>query len=376
MNRFREHFEGILHFWERARDRERGGFHHLIDASGTVIPGNNKVILIQARLLYNYAEGLLAGLDFCQEPAGALYDFISGSMRTPGGWYTSITEGRLFSPAGLDTYMNLFVVLAMARYAQATGRADVREEAWRLLEVVEGKTVIGQDPRNGLLGCWGEGERGFAPIGRFAGNNVLHYLEALICLREAGLESRLGARVGAVRDFFLARILSRTELVTYDAFLEGFDNPDRRPGAYVSQAHGLEWFGFFRAWPGAELPREVERGLLDTALHNALQPDGNFTDAFFLTEQQCAGTASFWTQSEAVKAFCLAQRLYGAPYDDAFQRTADYYFTRFLDRDGGVFSSVDRNGVATSRMKGHAWKADYHSLRMCVEAMKDAPAAP
>ena len=77
---------------------------------------------------------------------------------------------------------------------------------------------------------------------------------------------------------------------------------------------------------------------------------------------------------EAVKAFCAAARLFGEPHGDAFRRTADFYFAKFLDADGGVFSAVDRNGVALSRMKGHAWKADYHSLRMCVEGMKHEPA--
>ncbi len=369
-NDFHGHFKGILQYWERCRDRERGGFHHLIDSTGTVIPTPNRVVLIQARQLYNYAEGIRAGFDFCRDHAAHLYDFLTSSLRTPGGWYTSLADGKLASPGGLDTYMNLFVVLAMARYAQAADRADVRAEAWRLFRLVEEKTIAGSLRADGVLGCWGEGERGFPPMGKFAGNNVLHYLEALVCLRDAGFEAQLGRRVFDVREFFLARILDPKEFVTFDAFREGFHDPDRRPGAYASLAHGLEWFGFFREWPGAELPETTERAILDKALNHAVQPNGNFTDQYFLTERQCAGGASFWTQSEAVKAFCVGARLFGEPYGDAFRRTADFYFVKFLDRNGGVFSSVDRNGVATSRMKGHAWKADYHSLRMCVEGMR------
>ncbi len=369
-NDFPGHFEGILRYWERARDRQQGGFHHLIDSTGTVVPMDQRIILIQARLLYNYAEGIRAGFDFCGDHAAHLYDFLTDSLRTPGGAYTSRLEGRLFAPAGLDTYMNLFVVLAMARFAQATDRADVRDEAWRLFRLVEDKTIVGDLRANGVLGCWGEGERGFAPIGKFAGNNVLHYLEAVVCLRDAGLAAQLGDRVFAVRDFFLARILDPAETVTLDAFRAGFHDPDRRPGAYASLAHGLEWFGFFREWPGAELPESIERALLDKALQNAVQENGAFVDQFYLTERRCAGAASFWTQSEAVKAFGLAARLFGEPYGDAFRRTAAFYFAKFLDADGGVFSAVDRNGVAVSRMKGHAWKADYHSLRMCAEGMR------
>ena len=369
-NDFHGHFESILHYWERCRDREQGGFHHLIDSTGSVLPGSSRVILIQARLLYNYAEGIRAGFDFCRDHANHLFNFLTTSLRTPGGWYTSLVENKLSSPAGLDTYMNLFVVLALARYAQATDCADVRDEAWRLFQLVEEKTIPGSLRTDGVLGCWGEGERGFPPMGKYAGNNVLHYLEALVCLRDAGFEAQLGQRVFDVREFFLARILDPNEFVTFDAYREGFHDPDRKPGAYASLAHGLEWFGFFREWPGAELPEATERAILNKALQCAVQPDGHFTDQFFLTERRCAGHASFWTQSEAVKAFCLAARLFGEPYGDAFRRTADFYFSKFVDTDGGVFSSVDRNGVTISRMKGHAWKADYHSLRMCEEGMR------
>lgn len=369
---FRGHFEGILRYWERCRDREQGGFHHAIDPTGTVLPSPHRVILIQARLLYNYAEGIRAGLAFCREHADHLYEYATARLRTPGGWYTSLFDGKWHSPDGLDTYMNLFVVLAMARYAQATDRADVRAEAWRLFRLVEEKTIPGDLRTDGVLGCWGAGERGFPPMGKYAGNNVLHYLEALVCLRDAGFEAQLGNRVHDVREFFLARVLDPREAVSFDSFQDGFDHPDRRPGAYVSLAHGLEWFGFFREWPGAALPEATERAILDKGLHCAVQPDGHFTDQFFLTERRCAGAASFWTQSEAVKGFGLAARIFGEPYGDAFRRTAGFYFAKFLDRDGGVFSAVDRNGVATSRMKGHAYKADYHSLRMCVEGMRHA----
>ena len=245
-NDFHDHFEGILRYWERCRDRETGGFHHLIDPTGTVIPSPNRIILIQARLLYNYAEGVRAGLTFCRSHADHLYDFLATALRTPGGWYASRVDGKLQSPGGLDTYMNLFVVLAMARHAQATGRADVRDEAWRLFRLIEEKTIPGDLRTAGVLGAWGEGERGFPPMGMFAGNNVLHYLEALVCLRDAGLGAQLNERVGAVREFFLARILDPAEFVTFDTFREGFHAPDRKPGAYASLAHGLEWFGFFR----------------------------------------------------------------------------------------------------------------------------------
>ena len=372
---FGHHFETILRYWERCHDPIAGGFHHRIDSTGSVIPSSHRIILVQARLLYNYAEGVRAGLGFCRTHADHLYDHITTRHRTPGGWYSSLLDGALYAPDGLDTYMNLFVVIAMARYAQATGRSEARAEAWRLFRQIEDKTIPGSLRTDGILGCWGTGDRFFAPMGRFAGNNVLHYLEAINCLRDAGhTEEQLGRRVFEVRELFLTRILDPRETVAFDAFENSFQTPCRVPGTYASLAHGLEWFGFFREWPGAELPAETERAILEKALTHAVQADGHFTDQFYLTEGRCAGPASFWTQAEAVKAFGLAARLFNGPYREAFRRTADFYFTKFVDADGGVFSAVDRNGVVTSRMKGHAWKADYHSLRMCVEGKQHAPA--
>ena len=73
---------------------------------------------------------------------------------------------------------------------------------------------------------------------------------------------------------------------------------------------------------------------------------------------------------EAIKTLNLAFSIYGPPYDGCFRLLARYYFSHYVDSDGGVFSEIDRNGVVTDRWKGSMWKCDYHSVRMCVDVIE------
>ena len=374
--RFEQHLEEILRFWQRARDTESGGFHSFIDSSGRVHETSQKLLLIQGRLLYSYAEGMLRGWEFCASEASCLHEFIRDSLRTPEGWYASIRRGSFWPRGTLDTYTNLFAVIGLAKYAQATRRAEVLEQAWSLLRLIEDKTIDGDLAQSGLVGGWRDEtvDDGHRRSRRktHSGNVNLHYLEALGCLRDAGISEDLLPRVGKVREFFGRFILDRQRWITFDSFYGGYDKPFVDPGAHASMAHALEWVWFFRRFDGMALDEDVERGLLDAATERCLRDDGLFEDAYYLAEQRTAGGAVFWPQVEAAATLNVAAAVYGAPYDEALRRVVDYYFRKFVDSDGGVFSEIDRNGVVTDRLKGGFWKCDYHSVRMCVEILQRA----
>ena len=367
---FTKHREAILRFWERARDNEDGGFHIWIGPDGTVWKRRHRSLLIQSRLLYNYAEGMRAGLSFCADHARHLYHFITSQMRTPGGWYGGIYEGELRAPEVLDAYDNLFAVIAMARYAQASGRAEVAEEAWRLFRTIEATAVKGDLAITGVVGGISRMMHRSVSTESFSGNNNLHYLEALVCLREAGIGDELIGRGQAMRRFFYARILDAEHMVVFDRFHAGYDQPWRGLGAHTSLAHGLEWVDFFRCMPGMHLDESTERALIDKAVEHGLRPSGLFQDCFYIHEGKSAKGGMYWPQVEAIKTLNLATGIYGSRYRDTCQRMAQYYFEHYIDSDGGVFSEIDRNGVVTDRTKGGYWKCDYHSMRMCVDAIE------
>jgi mannose/cellobiose epimerase-like protein (N-acyl-D-glucosamine 2-epimerase family) len=370
LQRFVQHREAILRYWARARDDAGGGFYSWIGPAGDVWHRDHRPLLIQARLLYNYAEGMRAGLDFAAGHAGFLYDFLTTRLRTLGGWYSSWHDGKLRNPEVLDAYDNLFVVIGMARYAQASGRADVLDEAWRVFQLVEQQTVPADLAHCGVVGVMGASFRWGAPEAGCIGNLDLHYLEALVCLRDAGLAVDLTPRVAGMRTFFLAKILEPKLFLTFDRFDGSYDRPVRSPGSNVSLGHGLEWIDFFRCFEALALDKAVELGILGVAVRQGVRRNGAFEDSFYLSDGRCAGGAEFWPTVESIKTMNLAYTVYGAPYDEVCRRLAGFYFRYFVDSDGAVFTEVDRNGVATNRTKGGFWKCDYHTMRMCMDIIE------
>jgi mannobiose 2-epimerase len=366
---FANHFEQLLRYWERARDADDGGFHCWIRPDGSVRQFSYRPLVIQARILYNYAEGLRFGHDFCAAPAQDVYTFITTRMRTSQGWYTSLRHGELYGADALETYRNLFVVIGMARYAQATGDATVLAEAERLLELIEAKTVPGDLATEGILGMSGNTDHWRSSTGMHSGDVALHYLEALACLRDAGSRIDCRARAAQLRQFFNAKILDRDLMVIYGWFNGSFDEPYNSPGAYTSLGHALEWIDFFRCFDGLELDEDVERGLLQKSIDHGINAEGHYENNFFLVEQRTGGVGEFWPHVEAVKTFNVAYGAYGPPYDRYCRLLAQYYFDHYVDHDGGVFSEIDRNGVVVDRDKGGVWKCDYHNVRMCVDVM-------
>jgi mannose/cellobiose epimerase-like protein (N-acyl-D-glucosamine 2-epimerase family) len=365
--RFAQHREEILRFWEKCYDPESGGYYAWVGPTGEVWKREHWSLLIQARLLYNYSEGIRAGIDIAAQNAERLYAFITGKMHVPKGWYAGIYEGEVTAPDVLDAYSNLFVVIGMARYALATGSSEVLDRARQLLAIIEQETIRGDLADVGVVGRMGAHGRRISSRDEYTGNNNLHYLEALARLRDAGVNHDLDQKVEKLRTFFLRYILDKERMFTHDRFRDSFNDPWSGPGAYVSLGHALEWVDFFRGFPGQALDEATEKGIMAHAIEQAVRDDGLFEDSFYLTEGRCAGGADFWPQVEAVKTYNLAAQVYGAPYDEIARRLATYYFDHFVDSDGGVFSEIDRNGVVTSRFKGGYWKCDYHSMRMCVD---------
>ena len=367
--RFAQHREEILRFWQKCYDPESGGYHAWVGPTGEVWRRDHWSLLIHARLLYNYAEGIRAGIDIASVNAERIYSFILEKLSTPHGWFAGIYRGEQVHTETLDAYDNLFAVIGMARYAQATGDSSVLDRATSLLETIERETIRGDLATVGVVGHMGAHGRRISSREQYSGNNNLHYLEALARLRDAGVNHDLEVKVGKMREFFLSYILDKSGTFTHDRFREGFDKPWTGLGAYVSLGHALEWVDFFRGFPGQALDEATEKAIMAHAMEHAVQEDGLFEDSFYLTEGRCAGGADFWPQVEAVKTFNLAAEVYGAPYDEVARRLATYYFDHFVDTDGGVFSEIDRNGVVLSRFKGGYWKCDYHSMRMCVDVV-------
>jgi mannose/cellobiose epimerase-like protein (N-acyl-D-glucosamine 2-epimerase family) len=372
---FRDHQRDILRFWERARDNERGGFAHHIDVDGRVTWTGMRGLVCESRLLYNYAEGIRAGHGFCADHAAHLQRYLVGQMRGRQGFFFNVLDGKHLRDHAANIYANLFVVIGLGRYAGAVGCQQTRQIAVELLDLIETRAKMGEHAGDGLtgmvdLGVASEhGHRGWEPRGA-SGNVMLHYLEAVCVLHAAGVEG-METRVAGLRDFFYRYIYDVDHGITFDGFDGSYDRPVKRAGAHTSLGHGLEWIAFFRQFPAFSLERDTEEKIVRLAIEAGLLANGMMIDAYYLTERKCAGGCHFWPQVESVLTFHLLAPDFGEWVAEAFHRAAECYFERFVDPQGGVFTSLDPNGVVTDRDKADFWKLDYHSMRMCVQVIEN-----
>ena len=380
----RAHAHELLALWDHARDQGIGGFHHRLNAHGAVQPtGNQRSLIIQARLLYNYAEGMALGYPGAAEQAQHLFAFIGQRLRNANGWYSSLLQDEHRSADCLDTYSNAFVIVAFARYAQRGGPPAALAEGLRLLALIE-EHCAPDGPEHGVYGhsAWDSSQPRFlstapgyiarvGPLMPFlSGNVVLHFLEALTCLYQAGA-TQVVQRIQQLRTFFLDHIYHPPSGAVIDSFFGAWDKPDySTPSDF---GHALEWVDFFRSVPGCELPEAVERAITDGAIRHALRENGLFQACYFHPEGRCAGGVSFWHQVESTNTFDLMATCYNDDrYATAAQRAAAAYAHFFIDcsisESGrhfyGIHYEMDANGVALRRAKGDWWKCDYHPMRM------------
>lgn len=377
----RAHLCGLIAFWGRSQDHEIGGFHVYRDSDGSCYSsgrhkGDYRPLIIQARLLYNFSEGMRAGIPDSAAYAAHAYDYIHNHLRTSHGWYGSRYAGDLTGGDLLDTYSNSFAIIGLARYAQATKDREILAQALELLQLIEDHCAP-QGLAAGVAGyadapaadakrsSWRRG----GTMGRHSGNALLHVTEAIARLHDAGAPD-MAPRLQALRDFFQRWILDPHSYSVFDVFADGWEQPNRN---YPSDfGHALEWIDFFRSVPDCALSEATERAIADSALEHGLADTGLFQARYHHPEGACAGSVDFWHQTEAVNTMRRMAIVTGDEhYRNAGRRLLAAYFRYFVDADDGVFSLMDVNGVVLSRYKGDHWKCDYHPVRMVMGLLED-----
>ena len=369
------HFSGILRNWSQRWDADSGGFHSSVGGDGALRRrGDYRALLIQARLLYNFSEGLLHGYDEHVGLAKRTFRYLIDELRDESGWFTSKGRSPWQRPGETtvlgDPYTNLFVVIACAKYFKASHVEEAAQVGLDLFQLINEQCAADNIALHGIKAhCRPGGERSRDGRHDYSGNVMLHYLEALVQLADVDLGEETHQRLADVRSLFLDYIYDADHAICHDNFNGSFQEPRVEHGR-SSQGHALEWIDFFRAIDAYALPEEVERNLLDTIAQRAIDPETHlFINTYFYDERKSAGGVDFWGQPEACKTYNLATHVYGGRYAEIGRHLLQAYFSRCVDSDQGVFYELDRNGVITSRHKGSSWKCDYHSLRMCVDLM-------
>ncbi|MFW5830425.1 MAG: AGE family epimerase/isomerase [Planctomycetota bacterium] len=366
-----QHFHALIDFWGSKRIPDHPGFHSLFDHQARNILPQLENVLMQGRLLYVFAEGIRAGHEQASEHARYLLALLPERYRNDRGWYCSRYDGSFCNPHILDSYSNLFVVMGLARYHQATGDAWAGMEAWRLFRCIETVCSNGALADGGILGHNDEADRliGYFKSGtcmpKYSGNVLLHYLECLARLQDAGLGEDLAQRAQQLRALFLRHTYCQDHGCTVDYYDGGWDRYDLHRTGQLG--HTMEWVDFFSSFPEARLPEALERRILDDAVRLGLRANGIFQSNYYFRQRCCGGLTDFWMQPEATKVFNMAAGWYGEPYAEAALRCWRAYREFFIAPDGGVYYQIDGDGVIVNEIKGSAWKCDFHAIRMLAD---------
>jgi mannobiose 2-epimerase len=376
--------ENIVPFWlAHAFDAEGGAVVGRMSRDLAIDRAAPKGLILVARLLWSFAafaRHLPEGAA-CRVAADRAHAYLEAHFwdDSYGGVYWTVDA----SGAPLDTrkkiYGQAFAIYAFAEYFRLTGSERALSRAKTLFGLIEDKA---RDDRFG--GYFEAYERGWTLAAdlrlgdddlaaKKSMNTHLHLLESYTGLLRVWPNSDLRARIRALVQIFLARIVDR-QTPRFNAFFE--DDWSVR-GRHVSPGHDIE--GSWLLCEAAEvvadsalLPRVRARALeIAASVLSGVDDDGGIFNGTSHDGTEDDGK-SWWPQAEAVVGFLNAYELSGEErYAEAAQHAFRFIGKRLVDREYGEwFWSVSRDGTPDlSKPKISGWKCPYHNGRMCIEAI-------
>ena len=379
--------EHILPFWaERTLDDEHGGFVGRIDGHGRRVPEAAKGSVLNARILWTFAAACRAlGTDrWCAE-ADRAYDALRVHFADPehGGVFWTVAPDGTPVDDKKQVYAQAFTIYALAEHVRQRDDAEALAWAQALYRLLEDRAV---DPGHGgyveaFSRDWGPAadlrlseKDADAPKSM---NTHLHVLEAYTALARVWPDAELAARLRALVEIVLDRIVDPDT-----GHLGLFFGMDWAPlSADVSFGHDVEASWLLEEAASvlgdadlAARVRPVALRLARLTLEEGLDADGGLfnerdEDGHLDTDKH------WWPQAEAVVGFFAAYEHTGdRAFADAARQTWAFIQRAIVDREGGEwFFRVDREGAPYQEEdKVGPWKCPYHNARACLEIMARA----
>lgn len=375
----------ILPFWMNdAADVRRGGLVGLVAEDGARDEDAPKGCILHARLLWTFSAAYRALGDDSHRAAAeraAVYFSAHFVDATFGGVFWMIdAEGRPLDERKY-VYAQAFAIYALAEHFLATGDEPSLRTAIALHRLVEAHAH--DAGRGGYEEAFTRDWTRLDDVRlsdvdaneRRSMNTHLHLLEAYTTLYQAWPDARLGARIGALLELFLERIISPG-----GGHVIGFLDESWQPrSSKVSFGHDIE-----TSW----LLVEAARALGDAALLDRVQmAAARLADAvlergvdtvhgglFYASEHGALDTdKEWWPQCEAIVGFVAAHQESGrSDFLDAAAATWRFASRHLLDgRHGEWRRRVSRAGSESrGGEKVGPWKCPYHNARACLEVIR------
>ncbi|MEO0588393.1 MAG: AGE family epimerase/isomerase [Planctomycetota bacterium] len=344
-------------------------------------PGDpdRRLAVSQARLVWVFSTAAVHGPPHVRDRSRAAanhgFRFLVDHARDPAhGGYPWLTEpnGTPINPA-IDLYTLDYVLFGLAAYIEATGDPAARDEALRLLALIE--THLADDDGT-LYAEFAEPDwtpiRDAAPtrtppaIGARSANAHLHLLEAALELHrvidDPLVERTLRRSLDATAThFYPANPAHAAEWI--DAHHQRVDGDE---GPAISLGHSVEaaWL-IVEAQRALGLPRDMQRlrDYIDFALATGGPPTAYLADP---RGEVIAPAAYWWVQNELIAAMSVALTDAQEPeLAEAMHRWCAWYADRQLDPTNRVpYAALAADGSIVERRLRGEWKAGYHDVRM------------
>jgi mannobiose 2-epimerase len=376
----------ILEFWStQTVDEEYGGFAGEVDASGNIVPGAEKGLVLNARILWSFS----AAYNFLKDEkylllAHRAYDYLTQFFwdKENEGLFWAVDYMGCVSNGRKQIYGQGFGIYAFSEYFKATGKQESLDYAIRLFELLE---KYSYDPKDGgyleaLSANWQpmEDMRLSAKDANSpkSMNTHLHILEPYSNLFRVWKNDMLHDRMKSLVRVFLDRILDEKT----GHFYLFFDMDWTVQSNIISYGHDIEGAWLINEAAGLvgdnDLLKESQSKTLKMV--DAVIAEG-VADGLSVLYEKDLDTGKmhtdrhWWVQGEALVGLLDAYEYTGdEKYFDIFRKIWDYIKTHVIDHDhGGWFGLVGDDGKPVkNEVKAGFWKCPYHNTRALIESIE------
>lgn len=369
----------VLPFWlKHSPDREFGGFFNCLDRDGKVWD-TRKHIWLQGRQvwmmskLYNttgdarFLDMATLGADFLRKHAKTPQNRVHFCLTRDGK--VVYTQRKIFSEC--------FYVMAMAEYARATKRDDIRAEARdvfaSVMKFAKDATLVGRPVFEGA-----------APSSMLAVPMIiLNLINELVEPGETTYAETEKWCVERMKLHIKPELKMVLEFVGEDGSL--LDSPE---GRLLNPGHAIEagWFLLEYAMKNNDAAlQKLGIDMMDWSFETGW--DSEFDGILYFLDREGYSPSQlewnmklWWPHCEAMVGFLMAYQATGEQrHFDRFVQVADYSFENFSDPEFGEwFGYLDRYGKMTHRFKGGPYKGCFHvprALFRCEGMLKELLAA-
>jgi mannobiose 2-epimerase len=408
--------QGLLRRWyPKALDDEFGGYLSSFDANFEPAGDQDKMIVSQARHLWNNARAMamFPNDETYEKCANHGFVFLRDVMwdKTYGGFHTLVSRDGTMKTQGEEektAYGNSFGIYALAAYYAAskdTGALNLAKKAFLWLEKNSHDPVhkgyFQHMSRSGKVIPRDINTPSTAVTGYKDQNSSIHLLEAFTELYFVWPDPLLKERLQEVL------LLIRDTIVQDEKYLGLFFTPDWKLISFRDSARDvidkhfyLEHVSYGHDVETAYLMLEASHALgqpADPETHRIAKKmvdhsldfgwdqntggfyDGGYYFAGASTPEVVKATKNWWTQAEGLNTLLLMSDLYPSDkqsYFEKFVQLWKYTDTYLIDHDRGEWYSggIDKEPQAANGMKGHIWKAAYHQIRSltnCIDRLKE-----